>query len=206
LRTPGSFGARIGASGISSRHTAFRRVVHRRIRLELAPGQVKRAHYCGEELVIFRAESAGNVLDAYCLATSPGQHGGRGPSRGEQTSARGTAGMERRRHQRPDPVSKNRLQAERPLKTYPVGVVRLLMCGTNATAAPRTGGAGARPNSRPRSIPAAPAYADGERVKVHAEDASEPAASLSRAICATKRPTRPKHACSRSSGYTARHG
>src|SRR3977135_4626262 len=34
---------------------------------ELAPGQVKRAHYFGEELVIFRAASGQvNVLDAYC--------------------------------------------------------------------------------------------------------------------------------------------
>ena len=34
---------------------------------ELAPGQVKRAHYFGEELVIFRTESGQlNVLDAYC--------------------------------------------------------------------------------------------------------------------------------------------
>jgi len=35
---------------------------------DLAPGQVKRAHYFGEELVIFRTESGAlNVLDAYCL-------------------------------------------------------------------------------------------------------------------------------------------
>ncbi len=34
---------------------------------ELAPGQVKRAHYFGEELVIFRTASGKvNVLDAYC--------------------------------------------------------------------------------------------------------------------------------------------
>jgi len=34
---------------------------------ELAKGQVKRAHYFGEELVIFRTESGQvNVLDAYC--------------------------------------------------------------------------------------------------------------------------------------------
>jgi len=34
---------------------------------ELAPGQVKRAHYFGEELVMFRTESGQiNVLDAYC--------------------------------------------------------------------------------------------------------------------------------------------
>jgi phenylpropionate dioxygenase-like ring-hydroxylating dioxygenase large terminal subunit len=34
---------------------------------ELAAGQVKRAHYFGEELVIFRTESGQiNVLDAYC--------------------------------------------------------------------------------------------------------------------------------------------
>jgi phenylpropionate dioxygenase-like ring-hydroxylating dioxygenase large terminal subunit len=35
---------------------------------ELAPGEVKRAHYFGEELVIFRTASGKvNVLDAYCL-------------------------------------------------------------------------------------------------------------------------------------------
>ena len=34
---------------------------------DLAAGQVKRAHYFGEELVIFRTESGQiNVLDAYC--------------------------------------------------------------------------------------------------------------------------------------------
>src|ERR1700730_10445863 len=34
---------------------------------ELAAGQVKRAHYFGEELVIFRTASGQiNVLDAYC--------------------------------------------------------------------------------------------------------------------------------------------
>src|SRR5262245_66326363 len=34
---------------------------------ELAAGQVKRAHYFGEELVIFRTESGQiKVLDAYC--------------------------------------------------------------------------------------------------------------------------------------------
>ena len=34
---------------------------------ELVPGQVKRAHYFGEELVIFRTASGQiNVLDAYC--------------------------------------------------------------------------------------------------------------------------------------------
>ncbi len=49
---------------------------------ELAPGQVKRAHYFGEELVIFRTESGQvNVLDAYCQHLGR-EHGSRRHRRG----------------------------------------------------------------------------------------------------------------------------
>ena len=49
---------------------------------ELAPGQVKRAHYFGEELVIFRTKSGQvNVLDAYCQHLGR-EHGRRRHRRG----------------------------------------------------------------------------------------------------------------------------
>ena len=59
---------------------------------ELDNGQVKRAHYFGEELVIFRTASGKvNVLDAYCLHLGANMGVG-GTVKGRTSSARGTAG------------------------------------------------------------------------------------------------------------------
>ena len=61
---------------------------------DLAAGEVKRVHYFGEEMVLFRTESGeANVLDAYCqhlganivfaaLAAGGGGWGGRGSAGG----------------------------------------------------------------------------------------------------------------------------
>ena len=58
----------------------------------LAPGQVKRAHYFGEELVIFRTESGQlNVHDAYCQHLGANMESA-APSRVSGSSVRGTAG------------------------------------------------------------------------------------------------------------------
>ncbi len=59
---------------------------------DLAAGQVKRMHYFGQELVMFRTESgAVNVLDAYCLHLGANMGVG-GTVEGNTSSARGTAG------------------------------------------------------------------------------------------------------------------
>ena len=44
---------------------------------ELVPGQVKRAHYFGEELVIFRTESGAGQRARRVLPAPRRQHGGR---------------------------------------------------------------------------------------------------------------------------------
>ena len=59
---------------------------------DLAPGQVKRAHYFGEELVLFRTASGKvHVLDAYCQHLGANMGVG-GRSRANTSSAPGTAG------------------------------------------------------------------------------------------------------------------
>lgn len=59
---------------------------------DLEPGQVKRAHYFGEELVMFRTKSGKvNVLDA-CACTSEPTWASAAPSRVSTSSARGMAG------------------------------------------------------------------------------------------------------------------
>ena len=59
---------------------------------ELAAGQIKRAHYFGEELVIFRTESGQiNVLDAYCQHLGANMGVG-APSKASRSSAPGTDG------------------------------------------------------------------------------------------------------------------
>ena len=106
---------------------------------ELAPGQVKRAHYFGEELVIFRTASGQiNVLDAYCQHLGANMGVG-GTVEGEQIVCPvARLALERRRHQCPDPVQQDRLQAERPHQDLPGrGVVRLHP-GVARTPRPRT--------------------------------------------------------------------
>ena len=59
---------------------------------DLAAGQVKRVHYFGEELVLFRTESGQvHVLDAYCQHLGANMGVG-GTVEGSTSSARGTAG------------------------------------------------------------------------------------------------------------------
>ena len=118
------------------------------------PGQVKRAHYFGEELVIFRTASGQiNVLDAYCQHLGR-EYGGRRHRRG-RTHRLPVArlALERRRHQRADPVQQDRLQAERPHQapTTARSGTASSWCGTNAMAAHRTGSRRCCPNWRPTS-------------------------------------------------------
>ncbi len=120
---------------------------------ELAAGQVKRAHYFGEELVIFRTASGQiNVLDAYCQhlganmgvgGTVEGEHIVC-PWHGWQWSGDGTNAL--------IPYSKIGCKQNVRIKTYPArSGTASSWCGTNAMAAHPTGSRRCCPSWKPMS-------------------------------------------------------
>ena len=164
------------------------RVVHRRIRLRIGcrPGQARALLRRGTGDLPHRV---GADQRARRLLPAPrGEHGGRRHRRG-RTHRLPVArlALERRRHQRPDPVQQDRLQAERPHQDLPGrGVVRLHP-GVARAPWPRAvlAAAGAARTGDRRVLPAAPAHPDGEPGQgARADDHRERRRPVPRAVCA----------------------